>query len=69
MASLFPDNRVSAASPVLNSGVAPVLATEPREPGETPATNKERRIWRFGLLAFLFVLLTSLVLARLVVYQ
>jgi len=69
MASLFPDNRVSAASPVLNSGVAPALVTEPREPGETPATNKERRIWRFGLLAFLFVLLTSLVLARLVVYQ
>lgn len=69
MASLFPDNRVSATSPVLTPGVAPVLATEPREPGETPEAAKERRLWRFGLLAFLFVLLTSLVLARLVVYQ
>ncbi len=61
MASLFPDNRINAP--------APVLATEPSEPGETPASAKDRRVWRFGLLAFLFVLLTSLVLARLVVYQ
>lgn len=61
MASVFPDNRMSVPSPA--------LANEPREPGETPDTHQERRAWRFGLLAFLFVLLTSLVLARLVVYQ
>lgn len=49
--------------------MASVVTTEPREPGETPEAAKEQRFWRFGLLAFLFVLLTSLVLARLVVYQ
>lgn len=36
---------------------------------ETPDDIKARRVWRFWMLAFLFALLASLILARLLIYQ
>ena len=60
MASLFPEQRTIVTSPVSTS--------EPRGKVETPESQKQQ-LWRFWLLACLFVLLTSLVLARLIVYQ
>lgn len=61
MASLFPEKRAIATSPVPTS--------EPRGKVETPNESQKQQLWRFWLLACLFVLLTSLVLARLIVYQ
>ncbi|MBX3012840.1 MAG: penicillin-binding protein 2 [Caldilineaceae bacterium] len=61
MASLFPENRTIATSSLVTA--------EPQSNGEAVEENQKRRAWRFWLLACLFLLLTSLVLARLVVYQ
>lgn len=61
MASLFPEKRAIATPPV--------PAGEPWGQVETPNESQKQQLWRFWLLACLFVLLTSLVLARLIVYQ
>lgn len=61
MASLFPENRTIATSP------GPTA--EPWDNVEATDENQKRKLWRFWLLACLFLLLTSLVLARLIVYQ
>lgn len=61
MASLFPEKRTIVT--------APPPAVEVWGKGEATAENQKQRLWRFWLLACLFVLLTSLVLARLIVYQ
>jgi len=69
MASLFSEKRAE-------SHTASYVAATPSEPGSEQAAtvatteeNQKRRLWRFWFLACLFLLLTSLVLARLVVYQ
>ena len=61
MASLFPENRTITTSHT--------PASEPWRKEEESTENPGQRLWRFWLLACLFVLLTSLVLARLIVYQ
>jgi cell division protein FtsI/penicillin-binding protein 2 len=61
MASLFPEKNAVVPSPVAES--------EPWGKAEVPGESQKRRLWRFWLLACFFVLLTSLVLARLIVYQ
>lgn len=61
MASLFPENRTIVPTPT--------PATEPWGKAAATDENQQHRLWRFWLLACLFLLLTSLVLARLIVYQ
>jgi len=73
MASLFTEKRT--ASPTASPTASYVAATSAKPEGEQPAKgeateeNQKQRLWRFWFLACLFLLLTSLVLARLVVYQ
>jgi len=73
MAALFTETRMEkgvTASPLPASeqrSGAPLGAVV--NSGEIHDESRSRRLWRFWFLAFLFVLLTSLVLARLVVYQ
>lgn len=65
MAALLTEKHVEQG--VITTSPAPANPQWGRVEGNED--NQQRRLWRFWFLACLFVLLTSLVLARLIVYQ
>lgn len=65
MAALLTEKQIEQGTRI----TSPVPASTQLGKTEGNEENQQRRLWRFWFLACLFVLLTSLVLARLIVYQ